>query len=391
MKFIIFFLLFSFPFSLWAETSYVPPTKILSKGGYQLGLSGDYFSTSTRVDSDKREWSFEDGESFKRIQSSFHGLYGLTENLQLGLGARLRHNRSVLFNNTTGENDSENSTGLESTFVSALFSMKPLNRLQYSLGGIYRHRPYTNEENGDLILGDEGRDYLIQMSGTYAFQGANFLSGSFGYRKPGTHLSSELNWQVEGALVWNAFSLLGGVEGITSLNNDPYEDDELSRPFYNTGSTLLYSSKNREIIAPYLGVNIAFHKHWRIEVKASEVVTAQSSDKGRTLEVSLFKRVDAPKASQSVDKKFKEYDFEATITKVSPKKTLISLDKGITTDLKKGMKVDIFEFDYVGGNLLIASGVVIEVTAETSLVKITHLYNSKKELKEGLVARGSYK
>jgi hypothetical protein len=145
------------------------------------------------------------------------------------------------------------------------------------------------------------------------------------------------------------------------------------------------------MIAPYLGVNIAFHKHWRIELKASEVVTAQSSDKGRTLEVSLFKRVDAPKASQSVDKKFKEYDFEATITKVSPKKTLVSLDKGITTDLKKGMKVDIFEFDYVGGNLLIASGVVIEVTAETSLVKITHLYNSKKELKEGLVARGSYK
>ena len=145
------------------------------------------------------------------------------------------------------------------------------------------------------------------------------------------------------------------------------------------------------MIAPYLGFNMAFGKLWRVEVKGSEVIMAQSSDKGRSLEISLLKRVDKAKASYSLDKKFKEYDFEATVIKVSPKKTLVSLDKGLTTDLKKGMKIDIFEFDYVGGNILMASGVVIEVKAQTCIVKIMNQFNTKKELKEGLVARGSYK
>jgi len=390
MKLLFILLIGLFQSPLWSQTSYVPPTKILMKGGYQLGLSGDYFTSTSRIDRDGEELKFRSGEFFERIQSSIFGQYGLTENLQLGLGARFRQNRSSTLNTSTEETDNETSTGLESTLVSAFFSFKPINRIHYSLEGVYRHRPFTNEENGGLILGDDGSDYLANLGVTYGFQGANFLTGKVGYRKPGIHLSHELNWQIEGALVWNKFALVAGVDGISSLKNDPYENDETERPLYNTGSTLIYNSSNREMIAPYVGFNIAIDKFWRIEVKGSEVIKAQSFDKGRSLEILILKRIDKNRIS-TVDKKFKDYDFEASVIKVSPKKTLVTLDKGISSDIHKGMKIDIFEFDYVGGNILIASGVVIEVKAESSIVKIINYYNTKKELKEGLMGRGSYK
>ena len=114
------FLLFSFfflSFGLFAQTSYVPPTKILAKKGYQLGISGEYFSTIETVDHEGTKFELDDGESFNRIEGTVHGLYGLTENLQIGGGIRFRQNNSTLLNETTGEEESETSSGVESTFA----------------------------------------------------------------------------------------------------------------------------------------------------------------------------------------------------------------------------------------------------------------------------------
>jgi hypothetical protein len=392
MKFLFFlFYCVCFYSYAWSQINYIPPSQILSKGGYQLGISGDYFLSTLRIDSRGNDLPFKNDESFRRKQTSIFSHYGLTENLQLGLGLRARQNQSNKFNDSTGEIEGETVSGLESTMFNALFSFESTGRAHYSVEGGYNYRTFSNEESGALILGDDGNEYFVNLISTYFFPGANFLSGKLGYRKPGVHLSDELNWQIEGALVWNKFSLLAGVEGINSLNNDPYDNDESSRPRYNTGSTLLYNSKNREMIAPYLGLNFSLGKLWRVEIKGSEVIFAQSYDKGKSISISLIKRLDMVKEKISPDKKFKDYDFEANVIKVSPKKTLVSLDKGISSDIQKGTKIDIFEFDYIGGHLLIASGVVIEVKAESSIVKITHHYNTRKELKEGLLGRGSYK
>ena len=67
------------------------------------------------------------------------------------------------------------------------------------------------------------------------------------------------------------------------------------------------------------------------------------------------------------------------------------IDKGLSEDIQKGMKIDFYEFDYVGGNILLASGIVLQAKADTSVVKITKTYNTKKELKEGVVARGTFR
>lgn len=125
-------------------------------------------------------------------------------------------------------------------------------------------------------------------------------------------------------------------------------------------------------------------------MRGSQVVSGNSTDIGTAFGASLIRRVE-DKSQDRPDQRFKEYDFEAAVTKVSPKKKYVVIDKGLADDVAKGMKIDFFEFDYVGGNILLARGIVFKTKADSSIVKITNLYNSKKELKEGVVARGSFK
>jgi hypothetical protein len=278
-----------------------------------------------------------------------------------------------------------------------IFAFKPVDRLHYVIDGTFRFRPYSNEETnantiGTMILGDQGNEYSIGLGVTYASLRNNYLTARGGYRSPGSEISSEIYWQVEGALAWKYVALIAGVDGISSMKNDPYEDKETERPNYYRGSTFLYNGSNREMIAPYGGVNFALGETWRVELRGSQVVSGRSTDIGTSFGASLIRRVEDKGAQKrTADKTFKQYDFEGTITKVSPKKGYVVIDKGISEDVQKGMKIDFYEFDYVGGNLLIASGTVIQSNADTSIVKISQLYNTKKELKEGTVARGSFR
>jgi hypothetical protein len=389
MKLLLISLLFSLALNSWGQTSYVAPTRILIKKGYQLGLSGDYFSSSTRQDKDGKEIEFEDGDSFTRTQGDVNAFYGLTENLQIGGGVRFRQNSSSI------QDETETSTGVESTYFNLMYAFKPVDKFQYVIEGTFRFRPFTNEETvgtnpGSLILGDDGNEYSAGLGVTWTSKTQNFLTGRFGYRNPGQELSTELYWQLEAALTWRYVALIAGVNGISSLQNDPYENDEANRPAFNTGSTFLYNSSNREIVAPYAGFNLALGNLWRVELRGSQVMSGRSTDLGTSFGASLIRRVE-DKAVSKPDRNFKEYDFEASITKISPKKGYVVIDKGLTDDVQKGMKIDFFEFDYVGGNILIARGIVIQSKADTSVVKITHLYNTKKELKEGIVARGSFR
>ncbi len=377
-----------------AQTSYVAPTRILAKKAYQLGIGGDFFSTSSRLDKDRNRVSFEDGEKFSRIQGEVGAQYGLTDNLQIGGSLRFRQNQSTSLNSLTLSNESETSTGLESTSFQVVYAFKPVERMNYTLEALYRHRPYSNDETvgtnlGNFVLGDQGPELSGGVGATYNSRSNNFLTGRVGYRRPGNELSSEVYWSVEGALAWKYFTLVAGVDGVSSLNNDPHEND-LNKANYYTGETALYNSTNREWIMPYGGLNIALGKKWRIEFRGGQVVSGRSTDLGTMFGVNLFTRVNDSK-SDKPDIRFKDYDFEVSVTKVSPKKGFVVIDKGLSDDIQKGTKIDFYEFDYVGGNILIASGVVISQKTDSSIVKITHIYNTKKELKEGLVGRGTYR
>ncbi len=384
-----------FKADLFAQVSYVPLTKTLPKRSYQLGVSADYFNSSTRIDKDGATQDFENGDSFSRIQSEVSGSYGPVDHLQLTGGVRYRQNSSNVVSPLTGLEENNVSSGVESTFVNILYAFAPIDKMTYALEGSFRFRTFSNQETnasgvGELILGDEGNDYGASFLATYSSKTNNFLSGKIGYKNPGEHISPELIWQIEGAMTWKYLALIAGVDGVSSLNNDPYGNNPTNKPVFYTGSSYLYHGTNRELIAPYAGVNLALGQTWRIELKGSQIISGRSTDLGTSYGFSLIRRVEKVKSNKS-DKSFKEYDFEATVTQVSPKKGYLVIDKGLTDDVQKGMKIDFFEFDYVGGNILLARGVVIEVKTESSVVKITQVFNAKNEIKEGVIARGSFR
>lgn len=355
-------------------------------------MAGDYFQTSKTVDEKRKSTALPAGESFYRTQGEVGGLFGATDQLQLGLGLRYRLNQSTYMSGT--QEIDASSSGVQSTFASFAYGFKPQGQWNVTLEGLYRYVPYTNEvapyNAEDLILGDEGSEYSGGLGFTYSFKNNSFFTVRGGYRKPGLDLSNEMYWQAEAATAWKYVALVAGVDGVSSLNNDPYASNPASRPNYNTGNTNLYNSENREWIAPYAGFNIALGKTWRVELRGSQVVSGKSTDLGTSFGILLARRVDqAPEVK--FDKKFKTYDVEASVTRVSPKKEYVVIDKGLADDVEKGTKFDFFEFDYVGGNVLVAQGVVIQTKVNSSIVKITQRFDTKKEIKEGLIARASLK
>lgn len=374
--------------------SYIPSTYLLKAKGYQLGYAFDSFTTSELIDREGEKQELAEGQTFNRVQSEISGYYGATHDLQFGLGARFRQNHATV--DVSGNKQNSDSSGLQSTFANIKFGFAKVGRLQYTLEGTFRYTPYNNAEFDPatddpkaLILGDHGNELSGGLGLTYHSKTNNFVTVNSGFRKPGTDLSDEIYWQAEGALVWSHIALVAGVDGITSMKNDPYEATPTERPVYNRG-TELYGSSNREWIAPYLGINLSFGKSWRIELRGSQVVSGYSTDLGSGFGVSLIRRVDKS-VTRLEDSKFKTYDLESTVTKVSPKQEYLVIDKGLADDFSKGMKIDFFEFDYVGGNTLVASGVIIQIKSDSSIVKIVERYNMKINLKEGLIGRTTLK
>jgi hypothetical protein len=390
----IFLLLLVGTTSLWGQTSYVPATRVLKERGSQLSFGVDSFTTSKIVDQDGKSQSLLDGQSFRRYQGEVNGLFGLTDNFNAGLGVRFRHQTSTF---TSGSEDiSGKATGVQSLAARFLYGFDKVNRTQFTLEGHFRYVPYTNDEvdaSSDLTrlaLGDQGNEYSLGVGATYSSPSNNHYTLRGGWRRPGTDLSSEFYWNGEVALEFRYVAPLAGVDGVTSLKNATYESTPDNRPAWNTGSTGLYNSINREYIAPYVGLNLAFSSIWRVEFKASQVISGRSTDLGTGFALSFVRRVDQSN-EKIIDSKFKTYDLEATVTKVSAKKSYVVIDKGLNDDIEKGMKFDFYDFDYVGGNTLVARGVVIKVSSDKAIVKLTHRFNMAKQLKEGLVGRASLK
>jgi len=392
---IFFLFILGLPLIGSAQTSYVPSAILLKKGGHELYVGGDYFKTMQTVSKNGSLTTLQDGESFSRLQAEAGGFYGANDNLQFGLGLRYRQNRSSVNSTISNQTEDLSNSGIQSTFLNMKYGFRPVGLMFYALEGTFRYTPYTNEEQSStqsaaLALGDDGNEYSAGLAVTYASLSNNYISLRTGLRRPGVELSDEVYWQAEGALAWRRFALVAGVDGVSSINQDPYGGEESKRPNINTGSSNLYNSINREWITPYAGVNLALADNWRVELRGSQVVSGRSTDLGTAFGLMIVRRSENDK-KRVKDKRFKSYDIEASISKISPQKGYVMIDKGLTSDIRKGTKFDFFEFDYLGGNILVASGSVIQVKSETSIVKISQRYNSKKEIKEGLVGRASLK
>ncbi len=381
----------------FAQYSYIAPARLLGDGGTEVRGEGRYWNSTQRLDANGESNPYEPGESFSYLEGIVAASYGATKELQLGMRATFRQNQASI-EEPAGSNRIENlsSSGIQSIGGEFKYMLEPVGDVYYALEGFYYHNPYSNKEKiandniSNFVLGDDGGSYGIGAAISYIHPNQNFFSINLGYRKPGKELSAEIYWKAEAALAWTHIALVAGIEGVNSLNQDPYQTNPDSRPAFNTGGSALYGSLNRQFMAPFVGANIAFSKNWRVEGRYQSFIAGRSYDSGTMFTLALVKRIEADTRAK-IEGSFKEYDLEASVAKVSPKKQYVILNKGLSHNVEKGQRFDLYHFDYLGGNVLLARGVIIQVNSDQSVLQLTTRFSNKHEIKEGTVARGMVK
>ena len=122
-------------------------------------------------------------------------------------------------------------------------------------------------------------------------------------------------------------------------------------------------------------------------IKGQTVASGVSTDKGNSIIVSLVWGTEGVTAESIKVDSFKEYQVDGSVLKASVRGNFIKIDQGLSTDVEKGMKFDIYQTDYFGGNVLVASGVAYEIGADWSIIKIVKKYK-EIDIQPGFAARG---
>jgi hypothetical protein len=361
--------------------------ELLNPKAYSINTSANVFQTSGFYDVEGTEVELVEGNEYRLIDVDLAVSYGVSKSLELTAMGRYRQVSSTL-----GEEITENS-GPESLGVEAKYAFARIGNLRYALGVHYRQTLYSNENyidtstmpTDEIILGDSGSEYGVDLYMTYL--GSPWkIDGKFGYSSPANNLSAEVNYKLEAIYRFNKFAVLGGVEGIYSLKNDEFSDEPGAKAIQLTGGTRLFNSINREKMAPYLGAYYSFDD-FLLAFKGQTVMSGVSTDKGNTISLAIGWNSDGVTPESVKVDSFKEYQVDGSVLKVSVRSNFIRIDQGLSTDVEKGMKFDIYQTDYFGGNVLVATGIVYEIGADWSIIKLVKKYK-EIEIKPGFAARG---
>lgn len=359
----------------------------LNSKAYSIEALASVFNTNAHYDVEGTEYAMIPDGSYRMIDTDLKISYGISSRIEASVFAKLRNVSS-----SDGINSASNS-GPESIGVEGKYAFLPINGLRYAVGVRYRQTLYTNTRYtlaqirpvDEVILGDDGSEYGVDLYSTYLANPWK-LDFKIGYNAPPNDLSSEILFKVEGLYQFSKLGLLAGVEGIYSLKRDQYTDTPSLKPLMNVGQSTQFNSLNREKTAPYVGLNYAFDK-FLFFLKGQAIIAGKSTDKGSLALAGInWSSVGISAESIKVDS-FKEYHIDGSVLKVSARGNFIKIDQGLSTDVEKGSKFDIYQTDYFGGNVLVASGLVYEVGSDWAVIKVTKKYK-EIEIKPGFAARG---
>jgi hypothetical protein len=367
------------PYSLWAVNN-------LPKE-FTVNLDGQYFETVGFYDREGGESDISDNNSFNEKDLEAKLVYGINKDFEAGIFFR---GREVV--SKTGDTELTNN-GLESYGVLAKYSFKPQKKWHYSAEVSYRNTAYTNSNfeagaapNNEVVLGDSGNEFHLQLKvGRYLSKNLA-LNTRGGFKIPPNDLSNEITYGAELALQFSVLALLGGVDGVYSLNTDRFSDNVENKPSQNTGQTSLYNSINREFSNAYLGISHG-QGRYRMSLVGGQRLRGYSTDKGNFFKLGIIWSSGGVKKSKELVNRFKDYDIEATVIKISPRAKFIKIDQGLGQDIYKGMRFDIYQTDFFGGNEIVASGRAHDVGADWSIIKIVQRYKDVA-IKKDFIARG---
>jgi len=390
-KILIIILMFSGVLKAQEESSllYRPSAAHVGWKAYEINLNAELWKTTSRIDSLGVEQPFVDSQDFGRFQGGMDINYGMGKQLELRLGFNYRQNNSI---NQTGESLSV--AGLESVWGGGKYTIiTPSSPWIFALDLQYRQTTFSTSKyipgtvpTDELVLGDDGKEFTVGLHLARKFSKTGNFSSFIAFNMPPNELSQEVIYDAHFAWAWTKWAWIMGLEGIYSLGTDDFGSAAETKPQMATGSTALYNSINRERILPYMQFNRAFST-WKMGLRGGLAVAGQSTDLGYELGFTITWSSKGVSKTDRVISKFKEYEIEGTVLKVSPRGKFIKVDQGLAQDVEKGMRFDIFKSDFFGGNVLVATGVVYEVGSDSSIVKLIKRFNEIK-IEKGFTARG---
>lgn len=386
---LIFGLLICSSFSAYAyRNPYIPKAQVMGEEAFGFEVEGRHFETTGYYDYYQKFIGLNSNQSYSQTDTSALLRYGFNGLFEINGGGRTRqvHSRNTL--------QDQSRFDFESFHFGAKYSFpRQSKRTVWTLYGdvnftTFNHPTYEDGNiDQPISLGDKGTTYEAGLAFSWSPNGSWYFGLEAGFRQPQGRQSQELPYSGEIAYRWSGAALVIGMEGIYSLENGLYSGSPLDKPPVDLASTNLYNAVDREWMKPFGKLQIRLASQWVLGMTYKRVVYGRDTDQGNEYLLRLSFWTEGKNRDRAKVSSFKEYDVEASVIKISPRGSFIKIDKGVSDDIEKGMKFDIYEFDYLGGNVLVAEGRAYEVSAETTIIKINKRYR-RIPVKIGFVARG---
>ena len=358
-----------------------PSYSTLLKKSYRLQWDSRYFQSDSAINFAGVEEPFPLQKKFIRWDNDIGLSYGLNERLEPSVGIRYR------FNNAPEEGIHRN--GVESFWFRFKYRIPLSPRFQLTADTRFGQTVHSKDTpRTTLLLGDPGNESEWGAHLTWFASPTLSLSLYGAYRKPPNQLSDEVPYSVK--LLWqkNNRGLSLGIDGLASLNTDPYVSESARDKLYFTGGSRHDNSFNRQWLRPQATLYYALSPHWTIHLQAANTVYVRSGDKGMQFGLGLSWTSKGITPSEKKINRFKEYFITANVTKVSKRQRFVQIDQGLGADIYKGMKFDIYTSGFSKESSLLASGIVWQVESNKSIIRLTKRYNKNKKIQPGSIARG---
>ncbi len=352
--------------------------KYQKKSSY-WALSTSYWKSIKKIDINGLAIVPVETTNYASIRGSFLLYHSLFSNLQLGV-----EGKGILNSYSAGSGThSVNSMDDASILIKYLFPAD----INWHLGLEFRYSKvmFTNGDPTVISIGDDIDSMTMSALGSYYLSKDSLINFSFGFHRYMEQQSSEVLYRFEYASLFRSWDLFAGVAGVFSLKNDVYTDDPSEKLEVSLDATNLYNSVNREFVEGYVGI-VKKWKTWGIRVEGGSRFVGKSTDLGYWGGVSLIRGVRGNSVKKLRQQAFKEYDIEGEVIKISPRGKYIKINFGLAKDLDRNMRIDIYRVDFFGENILVATGVVQDLKATWSIIRIVKKYRQLK-IEKGWSAR----
>ncbi len=345
-----------------------------------IELYTNYWTTTKRFDSYGTQSELIEGDSFVSIAGGVKLTYSIFSKLQFKVDIAGRFNRYVTGSDTYDQSGAEYGEA-------AIKYLLPTDdkKWHWAIEASYRQKLFTNKDLTAIPLGDDQSEAAIKGMVTYYSSPATQWDFMVGYRRYAEVQSEEIPYGMRLALLGTHWDIYGGIRGIVSVKSDAYTGDEANKPAIGIVGTNLYNSVNQEYTDGYVGLVKKWRK-WGVGIEGGTRFRGTSTDLGYWGGVKLIYRTSGYSSADIRRDQFKEYEIEGEVLKVSPRGKYVKVNIGLAQDLDSNMRIDIYKTDYFGTNILIATGVVQELRANWSIIRLVKKYKQVK-IKRGWTAR----